>query len=153
MITISVIFCQLALSCVHCAPKVDSNYSEEIDRWLLDEAWVDFAETERPTEQYAGPLELIRYDDMFCLDRLRLQTGAMKPYNVLCFEVTEFYAVLGNIIYVITQYPHRFVRMKTKNHEIKCFKKFFEPETIDQVYFQIVFPHTYSLLHIQMRKL
>lgn len=139
MIAISAIFCLLAVSCVHCKPPVGAGYREEIEHWVLEEAWVSFEE-ELPTEHHPGPLQLIRYDNMFCLDKMRRQIHLIIPYNILCFEVSEFYAVLGNMMYVITLHPRRVVRMAAQTHEIKFFKRFFVPETHDQVNFRFVFP-------------
>lgn len=158
MITIVVIFCQLAFSYVHCGPveKGESSHPSQLSRtdietWSLKEVWIRTEQTQEALEHYTDRVRLFRYDNAFRIDELK--AGSEESHEdrkvIACFKDKDFYAYLDDTIYVILPHSHEVIRMTlAKKSEALSLQSYLVPSTFEKVNSERVLVKSFSKIEI-----
>lgn len=136
MLTILIIFCQLA----YCASREHGGSSQtsrtDLEAWSLKEVWIRTELPNQQSEHYYRRVRLVRYDNAFCLDEVRAGTEAPHEERKVfaCFKAADLYSYLEDTIYVVLQHPHRVIRMTlAKKNEAVFLENYFQTVPFDQV--------------------
>lgn len=140
MITILVLFCQLALSHIHCTPLDVGSSSQssgpDIETWSLREVFIRPEQMDQLPEHYTRRPRLFRHGNAFCIDEMREVTEESQQDRrlIACFKDKDFYSYLEDTIYIILQYPQRVIRMTLlKKKEAVDLQNYFQPVTYERV--------------------